>query len=72
MATIQSGVRVDTESLVRGLEVLVGRLADPDRPLPLDLLDRYERALAVGHRSNLLRLSVIEERVLARPEVDRP
>jgi hypothetical protein len=63
-----TGVRADTESLIRGLEVLVGRQADPDRPMPLGVLGRYERALAQGHRSNLLRLAVIEERVLALPE----
>lgn len=67
------GVRpaVDTSraaSLIRGLEVLISRLADPALPLDLAQLGRYERALAEGHRSNLLRLSVVEERALAQPE----
>jgi hypothetical protein len=60
--------RAHAESQIRGLEVLIGRLADPDVELPLDLMSRYERALTEGHRSNLLRLSVIDERVLAQPE----
>jgi hypothetical protein len=63
-----AGHRQHAESLLRGLEVLVERLANPALPLPLDLLSRYERALVDGHRSNLLRLTVIEERLLAQPE----
>lgn len=55
-------------SLIRGIEVLIGRLADPDLPVSLIELERYERALHEGHRSNLLRLSVVEERLLAQPD----
>lgn len=54
--------------LIRGIESLIGKLADPDLPVDLRELGRYERALHEGHRSNLLRLSVVEERCLAQPE----
>jgi maltooligosyltrehalose synthase len=59
-----------TRALVQGVESLIAKLADPDARMPLDLIDRYERALAAGHRSNLLRLSAIEDRCLAQREAD--
>lgn len=51
--------------LVRGVETLVGKLADPEIEIPLTLMERLERALHLGHRANLMRLGVISERVLS-------
>ena len=52
------------DSLVHGVEVLIHKLSRMDLALPLDIMERYERALHYGHTSNLLRLSKIEQRVL--------
>lgn len=44
------------ESLVRGVETLIAKLSDPSTPMPLELLERYQRALMRGHVANLVRL----------------
>lgn len=67
---VRTRAAADTRAteLIRGVEVLVGKLADPTLRMDLAELDRYERAIAAGHRSNLLRLSLIEERLLGRAD----
>lgn len=52
------------DNLVHGVEVLIHKLSRMDLAVPLDIMERYERALHYGHTSNLLRLSRIEQRVL--------
>ena len=47
--------RERAESLVRGLEVMMAKFTELD-VVPLDLLDRFERALVRAHAANLLRL----------------
>jgi hypothetical protein len=51
--------RKRVESMIAGVEVLTRRLAAEEH-LPLDLLDRYERAVHDAHVANLLRLSALE------------
>lgn len=48
--------------LVREVEGLVAELADPELDIGLPLIQRLERALHLGHRSNLLRLTAISDR----------
>lgn len=47
--------RERAESLVRGTEVLLRRFAELE-VVPLDVLDRMERAIVEAHTANLLRL----------------
>lgn len=47
--------RQRAESLVRGIEVLMRKFTDL-QVVPLDVLDRYERAIVKAHTDNLLRL----------------
>jgi len=59
--------REHAESLLRGMDALIRRFAVLEN-VPLDVVDRYERLLVSAHTSNLLRLSVLPEQVLAAVE----
>lgn len=50
------------EQLVYVVEVNLRKLADPGLDLPLDLIDRVERALHNGHLANVLRIDSIVTR----------
>ena len=50
------------DALVREVEATIGQLADPDLDIALPTIQRLERALHLGHKSNLLRLTAISDR----------
>ena len=62
-----SATREHAETLLRGIDALTRKVALLD-PLPLDVIDRYERILVAAHVANLLRLSTVSERVLSEME----
>jgi hypothetical protein len=51
----QEAAREHAESLLRGIDALSRQFAALG-PVPIDVLDRYERILAAAHAANLLRL----------------
>jgi hypothetical protein len=53
------------EELVRGVEAMVRKLADPELDVGLHLIDRLERTYQAGHRANLLRLDAIGQQAMA-------
>lgn len=61
--------RQRVEQLVRTVEINLGKLADPDVEVSLDLIERLERALHNGHLANVLRIDAISARVLVADEV---
>lgn len=64
MAALTETERI--ESLVHGVEVLVRKVAALET-IPLNLLDRYERAIMVAHVDNLLRISRVSDTALTPP-----
>ena len=56
------------DELVNAVEKLIGHLCKQELPMPLDVMERFERALHAGHVANLLRLARIEERALMPAE----
>lgn len=59
--------RAQAESLVRGAEVLMRKIAELD-VMPLDVLSRYERAVMKAHTTNLLRVSTYTDKALVEDE----
>jgi len=59
--------RVRAADIVAGIEALMGKLANLPA-VPLDVLDRYERAIVNAHAGNLLRLGDYADVSLVEPE----
>lgn len=57
------------EQLVRVVEVTLAKLADPALELPLDLLERLQRALVASHEANVTRLLAMSVRARAVDKV---
>lgn len=55
--------REHAATLLRGIDALTRKLAAMD-PLPLDVIDRYERILVAAHVANLERVARVSERAL--------
>lgn len=55
--------REHAESLLRGIDALTRKVAAMG-PLPLDIVDRYERILTAAHVANLLRVSAFSDAAL--------
>lgn len=62
-------LRDHAESLIRGIDALTRRFASLG-PVPLDLIERYERILQAAHVANLQRVSRISERLLLEVPID--
>lgn len=56
--------RENAESLLRGIDALTRKL-DLLGPLPLDVVDRYERILHASHVRNLERIATVSDAALA-------
>ena len=61
--------RESAETLLRGMDALMRRFASLG-PVPLDVLDRYERLRAAAHAANLLRLDDYTRQQLMEPQHD--
>ncbi len=62
-AMTESATREHAESLLRGIDALTRKFAGLG-PVPLDVLDRYERVLMAAHVGNQQRVSRLSERLL--------
>lgn len=54
------------EALVTSVEATIAELSDPSMEVPLTVIQRLERALELGHRSNLLRISAVSESAMGK------